>query len=210
MGKPAPLRCPSLDHLLKRPGVPAGSGFGSYAGIGDPGGSNLHRRPVGSLRSKSPRSLAALATTNNGARFPTAPRVLGGDAGSTLDHLDNRAFHFDSVTSSPDEADRMLDMGSCRTSRPSCTGSQRPSNADFSATLVSRGGTCNRFHVGRPCARGVCPATVAEGISQVLYPIVQEQKAGSFVGPLAKPGMKSVLVFTPDERPEQIDRQEVA
>lgn len=125
--------------------------------------------------------------------------VVVATPGRLLDHLENRAFTLARVDHLVlDEADRMLDMGFL----PDIKAIIHRVPADrqtllFSATLVPEVERIAAFALKDPIRIEVArPATVAEGISQVLYPVVQEQKTDLLITLLKNTEMRSVLVFT--------------
>ena len=119
--------------------------------------------------------------------------------GRLLDHLQSRAFTLARVDHLVlDEADRMLDMGFLPDIKSIIY--QVPAERQtllFSATLVPEIERIASFALTDPLRIEVArPATVAEGISQVLYPIINEQKIDLLVTLLKNTEMRSVLVFT--------------
>jgi ATP-dependent RNA helicase RhlE len=119
--------------------------------------------------------------------------------GRLLDHLENRAFTLDSVRHLVlDEADRMLDMGFLPDIRAILQ--RTPPNRQtmmFSATLAPEVERIAAFALHEPLRVEIAkPTTVAEGISQVLYPISQSQKADFLLALLKDLQFKSVLIFT--------------
>jgi superfamily II DNA/RNA helicase len=119
--------------------------------------------------------------------------------GRLLDHLEHRAFNLDGIRYLVlDEADRMLDMGFLPDIRAILR--QVPSERQtmlFSATLQPEVERIASFALRDPVRVEIAkPATVAEGISQVLYPISQSQKADFVLALLKDLEFKSVLIFT--------------
>jgi ATP-dependent RNA helicase RhlE len=116
-----------------------------------------------------------------------------------LDHLENRAFRLTTVDHLVmDEADRMLDMGFLPDIRAILhyVPKERQTLL-FSATLVPDVERVAAFTLKDPVRVEVArPATLAEGISQVLYPVVQEQKIDLLLTLLKNTEMRSVLAFT--------------
>ncbi|MBL0058931.1 MAG: DEAD/DEAH box helicase [Elusimicrobia bacterium] len=126
-------------------------------------------------------------------------QVIVATPGRLLDHLQSRAFTLARVDHVVlDEADRMLDMGFL----PDIKAILQRVPAErqtlmFSATLDASIERIASFALKDPLRIEVArPATVAEGISQVLYPIIQEQKNDLLVTLLRNTEMRSVLVFT--------------
>ena len=119
--------------------------------------------------------------------------------GRLLDHLENRAFRLTTVDHLVmDEADRMLDMGFLPDIRAILhyVPKERQTLL-FSATLVPDVERVAAFTLKDPVRVEVArPATLAEGISQVLYPVVQEQKIDLLLTLLKNTEMRSVLAFT--------------
>jgi ATP-dependent RNA helicase RhlE len=119
--------------------------------------------------------------------------------GRLLDHLKQRHFTLDHVDHLVlDEADRMLDMGflpdikSILAHLP-----PRRQTFLFSATLHDGVEKIAAFTLRDPLRVSLAsPGRVAEGISQMAYPVVQSQKAGLLLALLEKTEMKSVLIFT--------------
>ncbi|MBP9699627.1 MAG: DEAD/DEAH box helicase [Elusimicrobia bacterium] len=125
--------------------------------------------------------------------------VVVATPGRLLDHLQSRAFTLTRVDHLVlDEADRMLDMGFL----PDIKSIIQRVPADrqtllFSATLVPEVERIAAFALKDPIRIEVArPATVAEGISQVLYPVIQDQKTDLLITLLKNTEMRSVLVFT--------------
>jgi ATP-dependent RNA helicase RhlE len=119
--------------------------------------------------------------------------------GRLLDHLEHRAFTLDDVDHLIlDEADRMLDMGFMPDIRAILR--QVPPERQtllFSATLAPEIERIASFAMKDPVRVEIArPTTVAEGISQVLYPISQSQKADFLMALLKSLEFKSVLIFT--------------
>ncbi|MBK8870602.1 MAG: DEAD/DEAH box helicase [Elusimicrobia bacterium] len=105
--------------------------------------------------------------------------VVVATPGRLLDHLQNRAFTLARVDHLVlDEADRMLDMGFLPDIKSIIH--RVPTDRQtllFSATLVPEVERIAAFALKDPLRIEVArPATVAEGISQILYPVIQEQK----------------------------------
>jgi ATP-dependent RNA helicase RhlE len=125
--------------------------------------------------------------------------VVVATPGRLLDHLQNRAFTLARVDHLVlDEADRMLDMGflpDIKSIIHRVPGDRQ--TLLFSATLVPEVERIAAFALKDPLRIEVArPATVAEGISQVLYPVIQEQKTDLLITLLKNTEMRSVLVFT--------------
>jgi ATP-dependent RNA helicase RhlE len=125
--------------------------------------------------------------------------ILVATPGRLLDHLRQGSFRLDKVEQLIlDEADRMLDMGFLPDIKAVI--SQLPRNRQtqlFSATLAPEVERIAAFALKEPKRVEITkPTTVAEGISQILYPVVQSQKAGLLLELLKSTEMKSVLVFS--------------
>jgi ATP-dependent RNA helicase RhlE len=125
--------------------------------------------------------------------------VVVATPGRLLDHLQNRAFTLARVDHLVlDEADRMLDMGFLPDIKSIIH--RVPTDRQtllFSATLVPEVERIAAFALKDPLRIEVArPATVAEGISQILYPVIQEQKTDLLITLLKNTEMRSVLVFT--------------
>jgi ATP-dependent RNA helicase RhlE len=119
--------------------------------------------------------------------------------GRLLDHLENRAFDLSRVRHLVlDEADRMLDMGFLPDIRSILR--QAPEDRQtmmFSATLHADVERIASFALKDAVRIEMAsPTSVAEGISQVLYPISQSQKADFLMALLKDLQFKSVLIFT--------------
>ncbi|MBL8024417.1 MAG: DEAD/DEAH box helicase [Elusimicrobia bacterium] len=125
--------------------------------------------------------------------------IIVATPGRLLDHLQNRAFTLARVDHLIlDEADRMLDMGFLPDIKSIVY--QVPQERQtllFSATLVPEIERIASFALKDPNRIQVArPATVAEGISQILYPVVHNQKMDLLITLLRNTEMRSVLVFT--------------
>lgn len=126
-------------------------------------------------------------------------QILVATPGRLLDHLDQRNFNLQKVEQLVlDEADRMLDMGFLPDIKDVLR--QVPSDRQtqlFSATLHGEVERIAAFATRNPLRIEIArPTTVAEGISQIVYPVVQSQKAGLLLALLQSTEMRSVLVFT--------------
>ena len=119
--------------------------------------------------------------------------------GRLLDHLWNGSCDLSALQILViDEADRMLDMGFLPDIRAILH--RAPSDRQtmlFSATLQAEVERVASFALRDPVRIEIAkPATVAEGISQVLYPVSQSQKADFLLALLKDLQFKSVLIFT--------------
>ncbi len=126
-------------------------------------------------------------------------QIVVATPGRLLDHLKQGSFRLDKVEQLVlDEADRMLDMGFLPDIKAVL--SQLPKDRQtqlFSATLAPEVERIASFALKSPQRVEISkPTTVAEGISQILYPVVQSQKAGLLIELLKSTEMKSVLVFS--------------
>ncbi|MBI2071401.1 MAG: DEAD/DEAH box helicase [Elusimicrobia bacterium] len=125
-------------------------------------------------------------------------QILVATPGRLLDHLQQGSFNLGRVEHVVlDEADRMLDMGFLPSIR--AVFQHLPHERQtmmFSATLHSKVGQIAAFALRNPKRVEVAkPTATAEGISQVVYPVDQFQKADFLVALLRAVQMKSVLVF---------------
>jgi ATP-dependent RNA helicase RhlE len=125
--------------------------------------------------------------------------VLVATPGRLLDLIQQRHLRLDRIEIFVlDEADRMLDMGFLPDIRAILhyVPKERQTLL-FSATLVPDVERVAAFTLKDPVRVEVArPATLAEGISQVLYPVVQEQKIDLLLTLLKNTEMRSVLAFT--------------
>jgi len=126
-------------------------------------------------------------------------QVLVATPGRLLDHLQRGAFKLDRLEVLVlDEADRMLDMGFLPDIRDILN--RLPRNRQtlmFSATLMPEIERVASFTLKNPRRIEIArPATMAEGISQVVYPVQQTQKAEFLVAWLKATEVRSVLIFT--------------
>ncbi len=219
-GKTGAFALPILDHLLRRP-IPSTSASAALP----PQVSRAPRETAPGLRVLvlvPTRELAAqvdqtfcevgrftpfqVVTVIGGVGYDQQRRAVSAGAqimvatpGRLLDHLQNRAFHLATVDHLVlDEADRMLDMGFLPDIRAIIH--RVPAERQtllFSATLAPEIERIASFALKDPVRVEVArPATVAEGISQLLYPVVQEQKTDLLVTLLKSTEMRSVLIFT--------------
>ena len=125
--------------------------------------------------------------------------ILVATPGRLLDHLRQGNFSLKYVEHLVlDEADRMLDMGFLPEIKAVI--SQMPAERQtqlFSATLHANVESIAAFATRNPLRVEIArPSTVAEGISQILYPVIQSQKTGLLITLLKTTEMRSVLVFT--------------
>lgn len=125
--------------------------------------------------------------------------ILVATPGRLLDHLRQGNFSLKYIEHLVlDEADRMLDMGFLPEIKAVI--SQMPAERQtqlFSATLHADVERIAAFATRNPLRVEIArPSTVAEGISQILYPVIQSQKTGLLITLLKTTEMRSVLVFT--------------
>lgn len=125
-------------------------------------------------------------------------QVVVATPGRLLDHLEQGAFRLDKIEHLVlDEADRMLDMGFMPSIRAIIHRvSKERQTMLFSATLSREIQQVAAFALKNPQRVDVAPPTAtAEGISQVVYPVTQDQKADLLIAILKAIQMRSVLVF---------------
>ena len=124
--------------------------------------------------------------------------VIVATPGRLLDHLESGAFKLDRVDHLVlDEGDRMLDMGFLPDIRAIIHRVPRARQTMlFSATLVREVEQVAAFAL-RDAERIEIsrPSSTAEGISQVVYPVLQPQKNDLLCALLKDTQMRSVLVF---------------
>jgi ATP-dependent RNA helicase RhlE len=119
--------------------------------------------------------------------------------GRLLDHLRQGNFSLKYVEQLVlDEADRMLDMGFLPEIKEVINSLPKERQTQlFSATLHEDVERIAAFATRDPLRVEIArPSTVAEGISQILYPVIQSQKSGLLLLLLKNSEMRSVLVFT--------------
>ena len=198
-GKTGAFALPLLDHLLRDP---------------KPGPRILVLVPTRELATQVDQTFRecgqftrfSVVTIIGGVGYDQQRRAVTGGAeiivatpGRLLDHLQNRAFTLARVDHLVlDEADRMLDMGFLPDIRAIIQ--QVPAQRQtllFSATLDGEIERVASFALQDPLRIEVArPATVAEGISQILYPITNDQKTDLLLTLLKNTEMRSVLIFT--------------
>jgi superfamily II DNA/RNA helicase len=125
--------------------------------------------------------------------------IMVATPGRLLDHLRQGNFSLKYIEHLVlDEADRMLDMGFLPEIKAVLQ--QMPADRQtqlFSATLHANVESIAAFATRNPLRVEIArPSTVAEGISQILYPVIQSQKTGLLITLLKTTEMRSVLVFT--------------
>lgn len=126
-------------------------------------------------------------------------QVLVATPGRLLDHLRSGNFRLDKIEHLVlDEADRMFDMGFLPDIREILNRIPRERQTMlFSATLMPEVERIAAFALRRPERIEISrPSQMAEGISQVCYPVIQTQKADFLVTLLKATEMRSVLIFT--------------
>ncbi len=119
--------------------------------------------------------------------------------GRLLDHLRQGNFTLKYVEQLVlDEADRMLDMGFLPDIKEVLKHAPvKRQTQMFSATLHADVERIAAFATNDPLRVEIArPSTVAEGISQILYPVIQSQKTGLLLTLLKSTEMRSVLVFS--------------
>ncbi|MBL0057749.1 MAG: DEAD/DEAH box helicase [Elusimicrobia bacterium] len=125
--------------------------------------------------------------------------ILVATPGRLLDHMRQGNFSLKYIEQLVlDEADRMLDMGFLPDIKAVLkhVPTERQTQL-FSATLHEDVERIAAFATRNPLRVEVArPSTVAEGISQILYPVIQSQKAGLLLALLKETEMRSILVFT--------------
>jgi len=126
-------------------------------------------------------------------------QILVATPGRILDHLRQKHFRLAKVEQVVlDEADRMFDMGFLPDIRSILSHlPPRRQTYLFSATLHPEVKKIAAFALHQPQRVEVTsPSSIAEGITQVIYPVSQQQKADLLLSLLASAGMHRILVFT--------------
>ncbi|MEK6542916.1 MAG: DEAD/DEAH box helicase [Elusimicrobiota bacterium] len=129
--------------------------------------------------------------------------VVVATPGRLLDHLDNGSFRLDKVEMLVlDEADRMLDMGFIPDVRNII--GRLPKERQtmlFSATLNSDIERIASFALRHPKRVEISrPASTPDSISQIIYPISQDQKSDFLLALMRAIQMRSVLIFCRTKR----------
>jgi len=198
-GKTAAFALPILHHLLNRPG---------------PGLRALVLVPTRELAVQVERSFrecgkftpfktaVVIGGVGHGGQVQSirqGAQILVATPGRLLDHLEQKNFSLNKIEQLVlDEADRMLDMGFLPAIRDILRQIPRERQTQlFSATLQDQVEKIAAFATRNPLRVEIArPSTLAEGISQILYPVIQSQKQGLLLTLLKSTEMRSVLVFT--------------
>ncbi|MBI5623374.1 MAG: DEAD/DEAH box helicase [Elusimicrobia bacterium] len=131
--------------------------------------------------------------------FSEGAQVVIATPGRLLDHLWQKSVRLDRLELLVlDEADRMLDMGFLPDIRDIIGRlPEKRQTLMFSATLGSDVQRVAAFALRDPVRVEVSrPTSVAEGISQVVYPVMQTQKTQLLIALLESTQIRSGLVFS--------------
>ena len=123
--------------------------------------------------------------------------------GRLLDHLERRTISLSRVhTLVLDEADRMLDMGFAPALHRILNYVPRERQTMlFSATLPPEIGRLSHLALKDPTSIAIAPrGSTADTVTQMLYPVMPNQKNDLLLAILRNTSMKSVLIFTRTKR----------
>jgi ATP-dependent RNA helicase RhlE len=123
--------------------------------------------------------------------------------GRLLDHLERRTITLSRVhTLVLDEADRMLDMGFAPALHRILNYVPRERQTMlFSATLAPEIGRLSHLALKDPVSIAIAPrGATADTVTQMLYPVMPNQKNDLLLAILRNTSMKSVLIFSRTKR----------
>ena len=123
--------------------------------------------------------------------------------GRLLDHLERRTISLSHVhTLVLDEADRMLDMGFAPALHRILNYVPRERQTMlFSATLPPEIGRLSHLALKEPISIAIAPrGATADTVTQMLYPVMPNQKSDLLLAILRNMNMKSVLIFCRTKR----------
>ena len=197
-GKTAAFALPILDHLLRKPG------HGLRALILVPT-RELAAQVETTFRDcgrftpfKTGVIIGGVGYEGQNKALAEGVPIIVATPGRLLDHIERGNVRLDKVEMLVlDEADRMLDMGFLPDIRAILHRIPRERQTMlFSATLVPEVERIAAFALREPQRIEISrPTSTAEGISQVVYPIMQSQKSELLIALLKATQMRSVLVF---------------
>ncbi len=123
--------------------------------------------------------------------------------GRLIDHLERRTISLTKVhTLVLDEADRMLDMGFAPALHKILTYVPKERQTMlFSATLAAEIGRLSHLALKDPISVAIAPrGATADSVTQMLYPVMPQQKSDLLLYILRNTSMKSVLIFSRTKR----------